>query len=111
MNTHHLIAATVLAAAPFAVLAQAPDASVERLAYMSAGCYQCHGTVGQGGVGPRLAPKPMPLEAMMVFVRHSPRSMPPYDTKVLPDAELRKIHAYLNSIAPSPAAEQIPELR
>ncbi len=32
--------------------------------FMADGCYQCHGTVGQGsrGTGPRLAPNPMPYE-------------------------------------------------
>lgn len=80
-------------------------------AYMAHGCYLCHGTVGHGGVGPRLAPRPMPLEAMTVLVRHSPRSMPAYDANILPDADMRRIHAYLSSIAPSPAVEQIPQLR
>lgn len=79
--------------------------------YMIAGCHQCHGTVGQGGVGPRLVPKPMPIEALTAFVRHSPRSMPAYDPQVLTDVEVKQIHTYLSSIEASPAVEQIPQLR
>jgi type IV pilus assembly protein PilQ len=36
---------------------------------MRVGCYTCHGTVGQGGAGARLAPNTMPLPAMQVWVR------------------------------------------
>ncbi len=36
---------------------------------MRVGCYTCHGTVGQGGAGARLAPNTMPLAAMQVWVR------------------------------------------
>ena len=106
------VAALLLARAP--AWCQAPDAAAPadgRLAYMSAGCYQCHGLVGQGGVGPRLAPDPMPVEALSAFVRHASRNMPPYSEAVLPESELRRIHAYLASIKPSPAADQIPLLR
>jgi mono/diheme cytochrome c family protein len=46
-----------------------------------------------------------------VFVRNSPKSMPAYDAKVLPEAELKRIHAYLSGIATSPAAQSIPELK
>lgn len=104
------VIAAAMAAVPWMCFAQgALDEG--RIAYMKAGCYQCHGTVGQGGVGPRLAPKPMPIEVMTVFVRNTPRNMPPYGEKVLPEGELRKIHAYLSGVAASPAAEQIPELK
>jgi mono/diheme cytochrome c family protein len=83
----------------------------QKRAYLVAGCYQCHGTVGQGGVGPKLAPQPMALAAFSSFVRHSPRSMPAYDARVLSDADMKRIHDYLSSIAPSPAADQIPQLK
>src|SRR5262249_38956115 len=37
---------------------------------MRAGCWQCHGTVGQGGAaGPKLAPDPLPFDALSSFVR------------------------------------------
>jgi mono/diheme cytochrome c family protein len=71
--------------------------------FVKHGCWQCHGFVGQGGIaGPRLAPEPMPLEAMSSFVRNSNRSMPPYREAILSNADLSEIHAYLVSI-PKPA--------
>ena len=84
-----------------------PAANVDagRHAFMAAGCYQCHGTVGQGGVGPKLAPDPMPVDAMIAFVRYTNRNMPAYSPQVLSDQELRLIHGYLASIkASTPAA-------
>src|SRR5215472_1750881 len=61
------------------------------------GCFECHGTEGQGSAitGPRLAPNPIPYEALSNFVRTSSRNMPPYREKILPDADLQDIYAYL----------------
>jgi mono/diheme cytochrome c family protein len=71
--------------------------------FVKHGCWQCHGFVGQGGVaGPRIAPDPMPLEAMNNFVRNSNRAMPPYREAILSNEDLAEIHAYLVSI-PKPA--------
>jgi mono/diheme cytochrome c family protein len=80
------------------------DAAKGKEAYMKYGCWQCHGTIGQGSpiTGPKLAPEPMPLEAMSTFVRNSRRTMPPYRVEVLPDADLADIHAYLSAV-PKPA--------
>ncbi len=72
--------------------------------YMKVGCYQCHGTVGQGGTaGLKLAPGPLPLEQFTQFVHNTADAMPPYREQVLSDADLKDIHAYLASIpAPKP---------
>ena len=80
-----------------------PSAKIEagHRAFMAAGCYQCHGTVGQGGVGPRLAPAPLLVDAMIAFVRYTGRNMPPYSPQVLSDEDLRLIHGYLESIKDS----------
>jgi len=80
------------------------DAAKGKEAYMKYGCWQCHGTVGQGSPvsGPKLAPEPLPLEAMSSFIRNSRRTMPPYREAVLPNADLADIHAYLSSV-PKPA--------
>ena len=80
-----------------------PAAKIEagRRAFMAAGCYQCHGTVGQGGVGPKLAPDAMPVDAMIAFVRYTGRNMPAYSSQVLSDEDLRLIHGYLESIKDS----------
>ena len=46
------------------------DAKAGATVFMTVGCYTCHGTVGQGGVGPRLAPNPLPMAAFANFVRN-----------------------------------------
>ena len=78
----------------------AGDAAKGKENFMKYGCWQCHGTVGQGSPvsGPKLAPEPMPLEAMSSFIRNSRRTMPPYRVEVLPEADLADIHAYLSSV-------------
>jgi len=84
--------------------AVAADAAKGKQNFMKYGCWQCHGTVGQGSPisGPKLAPDPLPLEAMSAFIRSSNRAMPPYREDVLPNADLADIHAYLSSV-PKPA--------
>jgi len=89
-------------------------ASAERgkAAFMHAGCWQCHGTAGQGSIaGPKLAPDPLPFETLSAFVRSSSRAMPPFREEVLSDADLADIYAYLQSIPPAPAVDSIPLLR
>jgi mono/diheme cytochrome c family protein len=79
--------------------------------YMQYGCFQCHGTVGQGGnAGPKIAPDPMPYEALVNFVRTTNRQMPPYREAVLPSEYLADIYAYLQSIPKSPDYKTIPLL-
>jgi ubiquinol-cytochrome c reductase cytochrome c subunit len=82
----------------------AGDAAKGKENFMKYGCWQCHGTVGQGSPVsvPKLAPEPIPLEAMSSFIRNSRRTMPPYRVEVLPEADLADIHAYLSSV-PKPA--------
>jgi mono/diheme cytochrome c family protein len=79
---------------------------------MNAGCYTCHGTVGHGGAGTRLAPKPRAQAAFAAYVRSGRRGwsvaggMPAYPVAMLSDAALADIYAYLASIpAPPPVAE------
>jgi mono/diheme cytochrome c family protein len=76
------------------------------------GCYQCHGTQGQGSpvTGPRLAPNPIPFEALSAFVRTSSREMPPFREAVLPNEDLADIYAYLQSIKPGLDYKAIPLL-
>lgn len=106
------LCATALMLVPFACMAQSKEAVADgKLAYMSAGCYQCHGTVAQGGVGPRLGPKPFPVEALIAFVRATSRAMPAYGPEMLTDNDLRRIHVYLSSIQASPPVDQIPQLK
>lgn len=73
------------------------------------GCYECHGTVGQGGTGPRLAPKPLTAAALTAYVRKPGGGMPPYSVKVMSDAEAADIRAYLATIPEPP--KNIPLLK
>ena len=106
-NLRHTLALAVLAAGlslgSSAALA-AGDAAKGKQNFMKYGCWQCHGTMGQGSPvsGPKLAPDPIPLEAMSSFIRNSRRAMPPYRVEVLPEGDLADIHAYLSSV-PKPA--------
>ena len=76
------------------------------------GCYECHGTQGQGSpvTGPKLAPNPLPYEALSSFVRTSNGPMPPFREAILPNEDLQDIYAYLQSIKPAPDYKTIPLL-
>jgi mono/diheme cytochrome c family protein len=76
------------------------------------GCYECHGTEGQGSpvTGPRLAPDPKPFETIQAFVRSSNGPMPPFREAILPNDDLADIYAYLQSIKPAPDWKTIPLL-
>ena len=71
------------------------------------GCYECHGREGQGSsmTGPRLAPNPIPFEALVAYVRKPMREMPPYTDKVVSDQDLADIYAFLRSRPRPPAAK------
>jgi ubiquinol-cytochrome c reductase cytochrome c subunit len=98
-----------LLVAPLA--AAAGSAEKGKLAYVKHGCWQCHGFMGQGGVtGPKLAPNPMPPEALSAFVRNTSGAMPPYQKAILSDGDLADIHAFLQSIPKSPDYKSIPLL-
>jgi ubiquinol-cytochrome c reductase cytochrome c subunit len=112
-----LFATSAIAASQQPSTSPAGDPERGKTAFMNAGCYTCHGTVGQGGAGARLAPKPRALAAFVAYVRSGRRGwsvaggMPAYPPKFLSDAALADIYVYLTSIpAPRPAAE-IPLLK
>ena len=79
---------------------------------MKLGCYTCHGYQGQGGgAGAKLAPHPISAAALIAYVRHPARgTMPTFSAKVISDADLTDIRAYLASIPDSPAVKDIPLL-
>jgi ubiquinol-cytochrome c reductase cytochrome c subunit len=95
--------------------AVAASAEHGKIAFMQLGCWQCHGTVGQGSIatssGKRLAPNPLPWEAFYAFVRSSNRAMPPYSEKILSDGDLADIYAYLQSIPGAPDVNGLPLLK
>jgi ubiquinol-cytochrome c reductase cytochrome c subunit len=90
----------------------AGDAAKGKQNFMKYGCWQCHGTMGQGSpvTGPKLAPDPLPFEAMSAFIRNSNRAMPPYREAVLPNQDLEDIHAYLSSVPKAADYKTIPLL-
>ena len=103
---HRMFRAALAALAAGAVLgngaALAASAEKGKAAFMKYGCWQCHGTQGQGSVatsnGKVLAPDPPPYELFLAFVRSTNGAMPPYSEQVLPNDDLADIHAYLSSI-------------
>ena len=75
------------------------------------GCYECHGRAAQGGVGPRLGPHPLPLAAIITYIRQPTAEMPPYTAKVISDTEIADIYAFLQSIPDPPKPDTIPLLK
>ena len=83
----------------------AGNAANGRKLFVSFGCYQCHGYEAQGGsAGPRLAPRPIAYAQLMKYVRHPTGEMPPFTEKIVKDAELTDIYAFLRA---QPAARDL----
>jgi ubiquinol-cytochrome c reductase cytochrome c subunit len=80
--------------------------------YTSSGCYQCHGREGQGSrySGARIGPPPISLSGFTEYIRQPAGQMPPYTRKVLSDAEVADIYAFLKSVPQPPPAKSIPLL-
>jgi mono/diheme cytochrome c family protein len=80
--------------------------------YTSYGCYECHGREGQGSVlsGPRIGPHPTQFSRFFKYVRQPNGQMPPYSEKVVSDAELADIYAFLQSLPLSRDPKSIPLL-
>jgi ubiquinol-cytochrome c reductase cytochrome c subunit len=88
---------------------QAAGAKNGEALFFKYGCYECHGYSGQNGPGARLVPMRMTLAQFTSYVRN-PSRMPPYTSKVLPDAQLADIYAYIGTLRVAPAAKDIPLL-
>ena len=85
--------------------APAGNANAGRQAFVNKGCYACHGREGQGSptTGPRLGPNPAALATFTRYIRSPRGQMPPYTDKVLSDAELADMYAFLQG-RPGPAS-------
>lgn len=99
-----LIIATLVTAAAASAQTPAGNAENGRKVFEKLMCSSCHGHEGQGGnAGPRIGVRPPALPAFLAYVRHPAQQMPPFTPKVVSDAELTDIHAYLSSRpAPKP---------
>lgn len=83
---------------PAAPAAPAGNAETGKKLWVSVGCWQCHGYEGQGGAaGPRLAARNLPFAGFSAYVRRPTNQMPPYTEKVVANADLAHILAYVNS--------------
>ena len=81
--------------------------------FMSDGCYECHGRVGQGAAqtgAARIGPPILPFEVFEGYIRKPGNNMPPYTSKVLPEQDAADIYAYLKSIPMPPKGKDIPLL-
>ena len=90
--------------APQSNAAPAGNAETGKKLFVSYGCYQCHGYEAQGSnaTGPRLGPRPIAFAAFSRYVRQPTGQMPPYTTRVVSDADLTNIYAFISS-RPAPA--------
>jgi mono/diheme cytochrome c family protein len=120
MNIRIPIAAVALAVsfagaslAQEAAPAPTGDAAKGNALFHAVGCWECHGTVGQGGTiaGPKIGGTALPFEAFLQQLRTPQNQMPPYEPKILSDADAANIYAFLKSIPPAQAASDIPVLK
>ena len=77
-------------------------------------CYTCHGYSGQNGSGARLVPMKRDQAAFIAYVRNpsQPNRMPSFSPKVMSDAEVADLYAYIKSLPNSePDPKTLPLLR
>ena len=87
------------------------DAVRGKALFVQNGCYACHGYLGQGGPGLRIAPNPPPAVVIAAYIRNPAGEMPPISAKLVNDQGVRDIHAYLASIPAPPKLADIPLLK
>jgi mono/diheme cytochrome c family protein len=107
-------AAALFAQAPAANNPPAGDAKNGKELFIKYTCYGCHGFSAQNGpAGNRLNPMKMTQATFTGLVRSpgAPNRMPPYSAKVISDAQLGDIYAYLKTLPDAPPAKDIPLLQ
>jgi mono/diheme cytochrome c family protein len=81
--------------------------------FKSYGCYECHGTEGQGAQqtgAARIGPPQLSFEGFQSYIRKPTGQMPPYASKAVSDQDAADIYAYLKSIPMPPKGKDIPLL-
>lgn len=93
----------------------APTGNVQngKQLFASDGCYECHGREAQGSsaTGPRLGPRPIAFAAFAKYLRQPTGQMPPYTIKIVSDAEVADIYAFLQSLPQPRSLGSLPELK
>lgn len=107
-----LIALVLSPAIASADQAAAPGAENGKPLYTRHACYFCHGTVGQGAglTGARIGPPSRAVAGFIAYVRRPTGAMPAFTDKILSDAELSDIYAFLRTMPVARAAKDIPLL-
>ena len=90
-------------AAPPVALEDAQARRGERLFYRY--CYQCH-PGGEAGLGPALNDKPLPGFLIHAQIREGLGAMPSFPERILSDADVSAIIAYMDELRESPATRQ-----
>jgi mono/diheme cytochrome c family protein len=91
--------------------ARTGNAEAGKALYTKMTCYYCHGTAGQGGsAGARIAVVQRSPDAFIRYVRRPTATMPAYGERILSDAQLADIYAYLRSLPAARPASEIPLL-
>jgi mono/diheme cytochrome c family protein len=114
-NVMKFALALAVAGCVFNGAAQAASAENGRKAFVTHGCWQCHGFEGQGSVatsnGKVVAHTELPYESFEAFVRGTNRAMPPYREEILSGADLADIYAFLQSVPQPKDVSSIPLLK
>src|SRR5215470_1751107 len=94
-----LVSAQSTTPAPAANAAPAPAGNVAKgkKLYLDKGCWTCHDYEAQGGNGPRLSSTALPLRAFTAYIRSPRGTMPPYLAKVISDADVADLYAFLQA--------------
>jgi len=91
---------------------KAGDVAHGKQVFVADGCYQCHGYQGQGtgSAGPKLAPNPLPFDAVERQLRKPRDRMPVYTRTTMSDGDVTDVYAYLQSMPKARTVADIPML-
>lgn len=99
-----LAASVVAQAAPRPQNAPAGNAQRGKQAFADRTCAMCHGSQGEGNIGPTLAPPPRAFADFSRYVRQPGGAMPPFAPQAVSDSDLADIYAFLQSANPGPSS-------